>query len=68
MPRYSKKAISDDDLDKIIAYVIRSQDPNDQGGLGIGHIGPVPEGMVAWFVAAVVLVGVCVIIGERRKA
>jgi ubiquinol-cytochrome c reductase cytochrome c subunit len=68
MPRFSKKAISDDDLDKIVAYVLRSQDPNDQGGLGIGHIGPVPEGMVAWFVAAIVLVGVCMIIGERRKA
>jgi ubiquinol-cytochrome c reductase cytochrome c subunit len=67
MPRFSKKSISDDDLNKIIAYVIHSHDPNDQGGLGIGHIGPVPEGMVAWLVAAVVLVGVCVIIGERRK-
>lgn len=68
MPRFSEKAISDRDLDKIVAYVLRSQHPDDQGGLGIGHIGPVPEGMVAWFVAAVVLVGVCVIIGERRKA
>jgi hypothetical protein len=27
----------------------------------------VPEGMVAWLVAAVVLVGVCVLIGERLK-
>jgi ubiquinol-cytochrome c reductase cytochrome c subunit len=67
MPRFSKKSISDADLDKIIAYVRQSDHPNDQGGLGIGHIGPVPEGMVAWFVAAVVLVGVCVVIGERRK-
>jgi ubiquinol-cytochrome c reductase cytochrome c subunit len=68
MPRFSQKAISDPDLDKIVTYVLRSQDPDDVGGLGIGHIGPVPEGMVAWFVAAIVLVGVCVIIGERRKA
>jgi ubiquinol-cytochrome c reductase cytochrome c subunit len=67
MPRFSKKAISDTDLNKIIAYVQRSDSPEDQGGLGIGHLGPVPEGMVAWFVAAIVLVGVCVIIGERRK-
>lgn len=67
MPRFSKKAISDGDLNKIIAYVLHSHNPNDQGGLGIGHIGPVPEGMVAWLVAAVVLVGVCVIIGERRR-
>lgn len=68
MPRFSTKAISDGELDKIVAYVLKSQNPDDAGGLGIGHLGPVPEGMVAWFVAAVVLVGVCVIIGERRKA
>jgi ubiquinol-cytochrome c reductase cytochrome c subunit len=67
MPRFSNRDISDEDLNKIVAYVIHSDDPNDQGGLGIGHLGPVPEGMVAWFVAAVVLVGVCMIIGERRK-
>ena len=68
MPRFSEKAISDPELNKIVAYVLKSQDPDDAGGLGIGHLGPVPEGMVAWLVAAVVLVGVCVIIGERRKA
>ena len=66
MPRFSKKAISDADLNKIIAYVQESKHPNDQGGLGIGHIGPVPEGIVAWLVAAVVLVGVCV--ADRQEA
>jgi ubiquinol-cytochrome c reductase cytochrome c subunit len=68
MPRFSSDSISDEELDKIIAYVRQSDHPNDQGGYGIGHIGPVPEGMVAWFVAAVVLVAVCMIIGERRRA
>jgi ubiquinol-cytochrome c reductase cytochrome c subunit len=68
MPRFSHKAISEGDLNKIIAYVQANQSPNDAGGWGIGHIGPVPEGLVAWFVAAIVLVGVCVVIGERRKA
>jgi ubiquinol-cytochrome c reductase cytochrome c subunit len=68
MPRFSPKAISGPELNRIVAYVLKSQEPDDAGGLGIGHIGPVPEGMVAWFVAAIVLVGICVIIGERRKA
>jgi ubiquinol-cytochrome c reductase cytochrome c subunit len=65
MPRFPKSQISDDDLNKIIAYVQESQHPEDRGGLGIGHIGPVPEGMVAWLIAAVVLTGVCVVIGRR---
>jgi ubiquinol-cytochrome c reductase cytochrome c subunit len=65
MPRFSRKAISDNDLDAIIAYVLHSHDPDDAGGLGLGHIGPVPEGMVAWAVAGFVLVGVCAAIGSR---
>jgi ubiquinol-cytochrome c reductase cytochrome c subunit len=68
MPRFSTKAISDRELNAIVAYVEYAKHPDDRGGWGIGHIGPVPEGIVAWFVAAVVLVAVCVLIGERIKA
>lgn len=65
MPRFSPKAISDGELNKIIAYVQSTSHPDDAGGWGIGHIGPVPEGLVAWFIAAIVLVGVCMVIGKR---
>jgi quinol---cytochrome-c reductase cytochrome c subunit len=65
MPAYSRKDISDHDLDKIIAYVEASKSPADRGGIGIGHIGPVPEGIVAWLIAGVVLVGICSVIGRR---
>jgi ubiquinol-cytochrome c reductase cytochrome c subunit len=68
MPHFSPKAISRGELRAIIAYVQASKKPNDAGGLGIGHIGPVPEGIVAWLVAAIVLVGVCVLIGERVRS
>lgn len=68
MPKFSEKAISDRQLDSIIAYIQASKKPEDRGGWGIGHIGPVPEGMVAWFIAAFVLVGLCALIGERIKS
>jgi quinol---cytochrome-c reductase cytochrome c subunit len=68
MPRFPKSQISDEDLNKIIAYVQASKHPEDRGGLGIGHIGPVPEGMVAWLIAAVVLTGLCVVIGRRLNS
>jgi ubiquinol-cytochrome c reductase cytochrome c subunit len=67
MPRFSEKAISNRQLDSIVAYIEATKKPHDRGGWGIGHIGPVPEGMVAWFIAAVVLVGLCALIGERLK-
>jgi ubiquinol-cytochrome c reductase cytochrome c subunit len=65
MPRFSRKAISDRELDSIIAYVQWAKHPDDRGGWALGHLGPVPEGLVTWFIAAVALVGVCVVIGKR---
>lgn len=67
MPAFSKRDLSDRELDAIVAYVRRSHHPTDAGGVGIGHIGPVPEGMVAWAVAGFALVGVCAIIGSRLR-
>jgi ubiquinol-cytochrome c reductase cytochrome c subunit len=68
MPKFSKKAISDRQLNSIVAYVEASKKPEDRGGWGIGHIGPVPEGMVAWLLAGVLLVGLCALIGERVRS
>ena len=67
MPKFSAKAISDKDLNSIIAYVQASKQPNDRGGWGIGHIGPVPEGIVTWFIAAIALILTCALIGKRIR-
>jgi ubiquinol-cytochrome c reductase cytochrome c subunit len=67
MPRFSPKAISDSELDSIIRYVQYAKHPDDRGGWAIGHVGPVPEGLVTWLIGMVVLVAVCVVIGERFK-
>ena len=68
MPRFSQRAITDAQLNSIIAYLQASSPPDDRGGWGIGHIGPVPEGMVTWLIAAVVLVGVTLAIGARVRS
>jgi ubiquinol-cytochrome c reductase cytochrome c subunit len=68
MPRFSEKAISNLQLDSIIAYVNYAKHPDDPGGWALGHLGPVPEGLVTWFIAAVACVGLCVVIGRRLKA
>jgi ubiquinol-cytochrome c reductase cytochrome c subunit len=67
MPPFSARAISADELNSIIAYVEYLKDPRDEGGWGINHLGPFPEGMVTWLVAMVVLVAACVLIGKRRR-
>ena len=66
MPRFPKDVLSDRQLDSIIAYVELTKHPVDRGGWGIGHIGAIPEGLVAWLLAGTVLVVLARIIGERR--
>jgi ubiquinol-cytochrome c reductase cytochrome c subunit len=68
MPRFPKTQISDRQLDSLIAYVEWAKHPDDRGGWGIGHLGPVPEGLVAWLLAGSALVAVCVVIGKRNQA
>ena len=52
----------------IAGYVQSVKHPDNRGGWGIGNIGPIPEGMIAWLLAAVVLVGVARLIGERASS
>jgi ubiquinol-cytochrome c reductase cytochrome c subunit len=67
MPRFPRSQIGDRQLDSIIAYVERSKHPVDRGGWGIGHIGPVPEGLVAWLLAGSALVAVSVVIARKGR-
>src|SRR3954452_14321461 len=53
------------EVDDLAAYVEFTHDPEDKGGWGIGHIGPIPEGMVAWLLAGVALLFTIRLIGER---
>jgi ubiquinol-cytochrome c reductase cytochrome c subunit len=67
MPRFSAKQISDADLNSIIRYVQWTNRPNNHGGWGIGNIGPIPEGLVTWWIAAPLLLIACAAIGTRFK-
>jgi ubiquinol-cytochrome c reductase cytochrome c subunit len=68
MPRFSKRQLDDGEVDSIIRYVQHTKHPEDRGGWSIGHVGPVPEGIVTWLIALVTLVAVCVVIGKRHEA
>ena len=68
MPRFSRQRLSDAQLDSVIRYVQFTQSPHDPGGWPIGHLGPIPEGMVAWLIGGSALVVVTLLIGRRRRA
>ena len=67
MPHFSEKQISDDQLNSIIRYVQYAKHPDDRGGWSLGHVGPVPEGLVAWWIGTLSLVGCCVLFGKRGR-
>jgi len=46
--------------------VLSTRHPPDRGGWGIGNIGPIPEGMVAWLLAGAALLIIARLLGERR--
>ena len=63
MPHFRDLTASE--VDSLARYVASTRHPVDRGGWGIGHIGPVPEGMVTWLLAGLALVLTIRLIGER---
>jgi ubiquinol-cytochrome c reductase cytochrome c subunit len=66
MPHFGPNDLSDRDVASIALYVLSTRHPDDRGGLGLGHIGPVPEGLVAWLVGLTAMLGIARLLGERR--
>jgi ubiquinol-cytochrome c reductase cytochrome c subunit len=48
MPVFGADTLDDEQLLSVVRYVEYLRHPNDRGGLGLGHLGPIPEGFVAW--------------------
>ena len=68
MPVFSEELVNERELDSIVRYVQFAQEPDNRGGWAIGNIGPITEGMVAWFLAGVALLLCARLIGERNEA
>jgi ubiquinol-cytochrome c reductase cytochrome c subunit len=68
MPRFSARQISDRQVASLVRYIEYSQDPQDAGGWDLGHLGPIPEGLVAWIVAGVALVALARFLGKRIES
>jgi ubiquinol-cytochrome c reductase cytochrome c subunit len=50
MPVFGPETLDDEQLASVVRYVEYLRDPDDRGGFGLGHLGPIPEGFVAWVV------------------
>ena len=67
MPAFTPKDLNERQLDSVVRYVLWAQKPAHPGGWGIDFIGPVPEGLVTWFIALPVLILFCILLGRRLR-
>jgi ubiquinol-cytochrome c reductase cytochrome c subunit len=67
MPRFSEHQISDKELNALVNYVLSTRHPDNRGGWGIGNLGPIPEGLVTWWIAAPLLLLVCLTVARRMR-
>jgi ubiquinol-cytochrome c reductase cytochrome c subunit len=65
MPKFSDRQLSPDEKRDIVAYVREAAETPNPGGYGLGGFGPAPEGMAAWIIGIVAIIGVALWIGSR---
>jgi ubiquinol-cytochrome c reductase cytochrome c subunit len=65
MPVFSDAVLLPEDKRAIIAYIVGLQEQKDPGGLPLGRLGPVSEGLWGWVLGIGLLVVVAVWIGAK---
>jgi len=67
MPKFSTSQISNSELNSIIRYIQSTNHPDNAGGWSIGNIGPIPEGLVAWWIAIPLILLACLAVSRRMR-
>ena len=67
MPVFSQAALTDDQVNAVVAYVRYLRHPQDRGGDPLWHLGPLAEGGIAWVVGMGTLLLVLRWIGESER-
>jgi ubiquinol-cytochrome c reductase cytochrome c subunit len=66
MPKFSDRQLTPQEKQDVIAYITSVQNGNnDPGGNGLGGLGPVSEGFIAWVVGVAALIGLTLWIGAK---
>jgi quinol---cytochrome-c reductase cytochrome c subunit len=65
MPKFSDRQLSPEEKRDIVAYVREATNTPNPGGYGLGGFGPAPEGMAAWIIGMVAVIGVALWVGSR---
>jgi ubiquinol-cytochrome c reductase cytochrome c subunit len=66
MPSFGRETMNDDDVEAVAAYVEELHHPQDRGGNPLLHLGPFPEGAVAWIIGIGAMLLFVTWVGERE--
>jgi ubiquinol-cytochrome c reductase cytochrome c subunit len=67
MPVFNDNTVKPQDKRDVIAYLTTVNETPNPGGLALGRIGPVSEGLVAWIVGLTVLIGFATWLGSKSS-
>jgi ubiquinol-cytochrome c reductase cytochrome c subunit len=65
MPTFGPEQLSDHEVNSVARFILYLRDHGDRGGLGLGRVGPVAEGFVAWVVGLGLLLIVIRLAGTK---
>ena len=67
MPVFNDSNISAEEKRDVIAYLDALEENGSPGGLSLGSLGPVTEGLYAWTIILALLMGTAVWLGAKAK-
>ena len=67
MPAFGDDAISAEELNSLARYIEYLHNPDNRGGVDLGGLGPVPEGLLIWMVGIGGLIALCVWIAYKPR-
>jgi ubiquinol-cytochrome c reductase cytochrome c subunit len=67
MPMFSNDALPIEDKQAVTAYIMALQEAPNPGGLALGRIGPVAEGLFMWVVVFTAFIAAAVWIGIKAR-
>ena len=67
MPVFSDKTITPEEKLSIIKYLKKAETEKPQGGMALGRVGPVTEGLFGWIVGLGLLIGVAVWLASKAR-
>jgi len=65
MPVFNDNNISPESKNDVIAYLKAMNETGNPGGMALGSLGPVPEGLFAWVFGLGILVGAAYWLGQK---